>query len=106
MLILPLANLPVTGVLWGGYQSQLPTTLPRQDSLMNISSTLPDIDPTLFPDLDMNSVDDLDLDLDSEHVGLLGYLPTPNPSRYTSSEIRDSISDDSAVGSSPAHVSK
>lgn len=77
--------------------------------MMNLTASLPQLDNNdLFTDLNLGAdpVDDLDLDLDNDAM-LGGYPPaTLNPSRYMgNSEIRDSISEDSAVGSSPSYVS-
>jgi len=75
---------------------------------MNLTASLPQLDNNdLFTDLNLGAdpVDDLDLDLDNDAM-LGGYPPaTLNPSRYMgNSEIRDSISEDSAVGSSPSYT--
>ena len=106
-----------SGVLWGDSQSGMLTSLPRQDSMMNLTASLTDItDTQLFSELNNmpTTVEDLDFDLNVNTDAMLGGYPpaTLNPSssgRYTggggSSEMRDSISVDSAVGSSPSYVS-
>ena len=101
-------------MLWGDSQSGMLTSLPRQDSMMNLTASLTDItDTQLFSELNNmpTTVEDLDFDLNVNTDAMLGGYPpaTLNPSsRYTgggSSEMRDSISVDSAVGSSPSYVS-
>ena len=83
---------------------------------MNLTASLTDItDTQLFSELNNmpTTVEDLDFDLNVNTDAMLGGYPpaTLNPSsssRYTggsSSEMRDSISVDSAVGSSPSYVS-